>query len=78
MPINSIEGLDASTYPEQSLETPAHLNFLKQPVPCLNSPLHKLHHGLGWYSKLLNGLRAAASGALYADVRAYCSHVKVL
>ena len=22
---------------------PAHLNFLKQPVPCLNSPLHKLY-----------------------------------
>ena len=43
MPINSIEGLDTSTYPGQPLETPAHLNFLKQFVPCLNSTLHKLY-----------------------------------
>ena len=43
VPINSIEGLDTSTYPGQPLETPAHLNFWKQPVPCLNSPLHKLY-----------------------------------
>ena len=43
MPINSIEGLDTSTYSEQPLETPAHLNFLKQPVLCSNSPLHKLY-----------------------------------
>ena len=43
MPINSIEGLDTSTYRGQPLETAAHLNFLKQPVPCLNSPLHKLY-----------------------------------
>jgi len=39
---------------------------------------HHSHHGLGGYSKLINGLRAAASGAfVYADVRAYCSHVKI-
>ena len=57
MPINSIEGLDASTYPEQSLETPAHLNFLKQPVPCLNSPLHKLHVAVKCSSQRINVCR---------------------
>ena len=38
---------------------------------------HHSHHGLGGYIKLVNGLRAAVSGALYADVRAYCSHVNI-
>ena len=57
MPINSIEGLDASTYPEQSLETPAHLNFLKQPVPRLNSPLHKLHVAVKCSSQRINVCR---------------------
>ena len=35
-----------------------------------------LQHSLHLYSKLTNGPIAAASGALYADVRAYCSHIK--
>ena len=39
--------------------------------------LHTSHHGLGGYSKLINGLRTAASGTLYADVWAYCSHLKM-
>ena len=36
----------------------------------LSSHLSHIH------SKLTNGPIAAASGALYADVRAYCSHIK--
>ena len=35
---------------------------------------HLIYHT---YSKLTNGPIAAASGALYADVRAYCSHIKM-
>ena len=57
MPINSIEGLDTSTYPGQPLETPAHLNLLKQPVPCLNSPLHKLYVVAKCSSQRINVLR---------------------
>ena len=47
-----------------------------QPVN-LHTSYHS-HHRLGGYSKLTNGLIAAASGTLYADVRAYCSHVKCI
>ena len=47
-----------------------------QPVN-LHTSYHS-HHRLGEYSKLTNGLIAAASGTLYADVRAYCSHVKCI
>ena len=57
MPINSIEGLDTSTYPGQPLETPAHLNFLKQFVPCLNSPLHKLYIVVKWSSQRITVCR---------------------
>ena len=57
MPINSIEGLDTSTYPGQPLETPAHLNFWKQPVPCLNSPLHKLYVVVKCSSQRINVCR---------------------
>ena len=32
-----------STYPGQPLETPAHLNVLKQPALCSISPLHELY-----------------------------------
>ena len=35
---------------------------LNQPLSALHTSHHS-HHGLGWCSKLLNGLRAAASGA---------------
>ena len=31
--------------------------------------------GMAGYSKLINGLLAVASGALYTEVRAYCLHV---
>ena len=35
------------------------------------------YRGLGGYSKLTNGLRAADNSAFDADVWAYCSHVKM-
>ena len=33
--------------------------------------------GMAGYSKLINGLLAVASGALYTEVRAYCLHVNI-
>ena len=43
--------------PGQPLETPAHLNFLKQSVLCSNSPLHKLHVVVQCSSQRINVCR---------------------
>ena len=38
---------------------------------------HHSHHGLGGYNKLINGLTAAASGAIVCCIQAYSSHVNI-
>ena len=40
--------------PGQTLENPAHLDFLKQPVLCSNSPLHKLYVVVKCSSQIIN------------------------
>ena len=51
------------------------INYIFLTVRPIDSTIHVM--GMAGYSKLINGLLAVASGALYTEVRAYCLHVNI-